>query len=119
MPAGRPTKYNADMLAKAWEYLQIHEALGDVVPTREGMADYLDIAQSTLYKWAGEHPEFSEPLERANNKQAKMLISGGLANRFQPTIVKLMLANHGYHERLNLEHSGEIHAHFDAAEKDV
>lgn len=116
---GRPTKYSKEMLEKAREYLDTHDELGDVVPTREGMADHLGVTMATLYNWADAHPTFFDTLQLANSRQARKLISGGLTGALQPTIVKLMLANHGYRERQEIEHSGEIHAHFDPAEKDV
>lgn len=116
---GRPTKYSKNMLTKALGYLQNYKELGDVVPTREGMADELGVTVATLYNWADEHPEFFDTLARANAKQARALVSGGLSGEMQPTIVKLMLANHGYREKQEIEHSGEIHAHFEPAEKDI
>jgi hypothetical protein len=96
------------MLAKARAYLRNYRELGDVVPTREGMADELGVALSTIYKWADEHPEFSDALEAASAKQARALISGGLSGDMQPTIAKLMLANHGYREKQEVEHSGDM-----------
>jgi hypothetical protein len=106
MKTGRPTKYNDEILAKAKEYLANHEELGDVVPTREGMADYCGVTAATLYNWAEIHDEFFDTLQQCNTKQARKLINGGLNGSFQPTIAKLMLANHGYREKQEVEHSG-------------
>ncbi len=43
--------------------------------------------------------EFSDILENILTDQAKRLINGGLYNKFNSTITKLMLTKHGYVER--------------------
>jgi hypothetical protein len=98
MPIGRPTKYNDAILEKALNYVANYEAVGDLIPTSEGLACELDIARSTIYKWADEHPAFSDMLDKLNSTQARRLQNGGLGGTFQPTIAKLILAKHGYHE---------------------
>jgi hypothetical protein len=65
MPIGRPTKYNDAILEKALNYVANYEAVGDLIPTSEGLACELDIARSTIYKWADEHPDFSDALTLA------------------------------------------------------
>lgn len=108
MPGGRPTKYNKAALAKAWEYLENHEERGDPVPTAAGLACELGVTKSTLYEWAKHHEEFSNTLASVNQKQERGLTAGGLTGQFQPTIAKLMLANHGYHDKQEIGSSRDM-----------
>jgi len=98
----RPTKYTQEIQEKADRYVYEHEKFDDPLPSMEGLAFALGIHRSTLYDWAnsGEKPEFSDTLERIQLQQARLLISKGLKNEFNTTIVKLMMANHGYSERI-------------------
>jgi len=98
----RPTKYTKEIQEKADRYVYEHEKFDDPLPSMEGLAFALGIHRSTLYDWAnsGEKPEFSDTLERIQLQQARLLISKGLKNEFNTTIVKLMMANHGYSERI-------------------
>ena len=41
-----------------------------------------------------------ETLENIKTKQELMLISGGLKSTFNSTITKLMMANHGYSDKV-------------------
>ena len=101
--AGRPTKYSPALQKKADDYLTNYMECGDVVPTIEGLADELGIARSTLYAWGESIEQFSDTLEAINAKQARRLVSGGLSNELNSTITKLMLANHGYREKSEVD----------------
>ena len=98
----RPTKYTEEIQEKADRYVYEHDKFDDPVPSMEGLAFALGIHRSTLYDWAnsGEKPKFSDTLEKIQLQQARLLISKGLKNEFNTTIVKLMMANHGYSERI-------------------
>jgi len=102
MAGGRPTKYNKQMLDKARDYIQNHALYGDVVPVVAGLAVELGVNKTTLYEWATQHLEFSHTLQALQETQERKLTSGGLSSTFQPTIAKLMLANHGYHDKQEL-----------------
>ena len=101
----RPTKYTKEIQEKADRYVYEHEKFDDPLPSMEGLAFALGIHRSTLYDWAnsGEKPEFSDTLERIQLQQARLLISKGLKNEFNTTIVKLMMSNHGYSEKTQQE----------------
>ncbi|GKX40439.1 hypothetical protein SOASR014_41780 [Pectobacterium carotovorum subsp. carotovorum] len=102
---GRPSKF-ADSLAKAKEYLMGgYEAVGDVVPSVAGLACYLGISRSTAQEYAKEDKEFSGTLEAIKTMQENKLINKGLTGDFNPTITKLMLANHGYSEKQEVDHT--------------
>jgi hypothetical protein len=98
----RPTKYSAAVQKKADDYV-ISLPTGQVVHTVEGLADHLDVHRDTLYAWRDQHPEFSDTLDRVLKKQAVSLINNGLMGDFNSAIAKLMLANHGYRERSEVD----------------
>ena len=108
MPGGRPTKYTDTSVAKAMDYIANHERFGDVVPSRPGLAEHLGVCPSTLDNWAAEHVEFLEALRKMKSKQERVLINGGLNSDFNAAITKLMLANHGYSDKQQVEHSGSV-----------
>ena len=99
MAGGRPTKYNATIQKKAEEYIK-NLPEDEVVHTVEGLADHIDVARSTVYKWRDEIEEFSDTLEIILRKQAKTLINRGLTGEFNAPMTKMLMnVNHGYRER--------------------
>lgn len=103
---GRPTKFGDDMLEKAYDYLENHIAYGDPVPNIAGLADELGICEKTCYNWAEKHPSFLQSLDRLKTKQHRKLLSGGLLNELNATIVKLGLTNnHGYADKIQSDHT--------------
>ena len=105
-PVGRPTKYNDELQAKAEYYLlQGFEEQGDAVPSLAGLCCYLGVVRSTVYLWSETYPQFSDTLLAINEKQEVMLISGGLRGEMNSTITKLMLANHGYSDKVEQAHT--------------
>jgi len=103
--AGQPTKYNADMQATAESYITSHADYGDVVPTICGLAGVLGVIEKTLYNWSEKHPRFLHTLQTIKQKQKNLLVNKGLDGSFQPTIAKLMLANHGLHDKQDTRHT--------------
>jgi len=102
--AGRPTKYNATIQKKAEDYIK-NLPEDEVVHTVEGLADHIDVARSTVYKWRDEIEEFSDTLETILRKQAKTLINRGLVGEFNAPMTKMMMnVNHGYRERTETDH---------------
>lgn len=102
---GRPTKYDDGILKKVDEYLKRHKSYGDIIPSVAGLACVLDVTKKTLYNWADKNKEFLHALERIAQKQEKLCLSGGLSGDFNSTITKLLLGNHGYHEKQDLDHT--------------
>ncbi|CAQ85207.1 MULTISPECIES: DNA-packaging protein [Photorhabdus] len=102
---GCPTKLNDELISRAKEYLYggyvEHEA---VIPSVAGLACYLDIARSTIYEYAKQSNEFSDTLEGILALQESKLINKGLVGEFNATITKLMLANHGYSDKQEIDH---------------
>jgi len=98
---GRPTKYSNDTLIFARDYLNHYEKHGDQIPSIAGLAVILGVRRETLHVWAKEEgkEEFSNILGEILATQEKVLISKGLTGDFNPTIVKLILGKHAYHDR--------------------
>lgn len=106
MPTGRPTKYNDDIKAKAEEYINKFAEHDHAIPSVVGLAVVLEVAEKTLYNWGDKHPEFLQILERLNSKQHFTLVNGGLKGELNPSITKLVMGKHGYHEKQDHEMSG-------------
>lgn len=96
---GRPTKLTPKVKEQVAAYLH-YCVENNTVPTAARLAVILDISKSTLYKWAENDVQFSDTLSKVQTIQEAALIDGSLANKLNPTISKLMLANHGYSDSL-------------------
>lgn len=107
--AGRPTDYTtADFDAKALEYLKCYEKLGSVIPSLSGLALYLGVNRSTIYEWRDKHPTFSDTLDQIMASQEVKALNNGLDGTFNPAITKLVLHNHGYSDKQEVETKMEI-----------
>ena len=99
-PVGRPTKYNKELQDKADSYIYMLEELEHAVPSRVGLCCFLGIHKATSYEWEAQHPEFSDTLRQVETLQEHMSVNGGLLGKLNPTIVKLLLANFGYSDKV-------------------
>lgn len=112
MPGGRPTDYSGEILIKTQDYIENHEAKGDLVPSVAGLAVELGIARSTIYDWASQEdkPEFSDMLDTILSTQERKLINGGMGGKYNSTITKLMMTKHGYSDRQEVDQTvtGEV-----------
>lgn len=108
MPAGRPTDYTPEILKKTKEYLEKWEDQKDMIPSVEGLSEYIGIARPTIYKWSKEEgkQEFVDTLEALQAKQKRILLNKGLSSEFNSNITKLALGNHGMSEKLQQELTG-------------
>lgn len=102
-PVGRPTKYNDEMQGQADTYV-MEWAGRDAVPSRVGLCCYLGISKHTSYEWEKLYPEFSATLDAVETLQEHTAINKGITGVFNSTIVKLVLANHGYSDKQELDH---------------
>lgn len=107
-PVGRPSKYNDDLQALADQYIYDFTDQGDAVPSQAGLCCWLGIARSTLQEWDKIHPDFSATLEAISVKQENLALNRSLTGVFNSTIAKLLLANHGYSDRQQIEHSEKV-----------
>lgn len=100
MPAGRPTEYCDELQAKADAYANGgFVECGDVIPSRAGLAVELGLSRSTLANWEKFH-EFLVTLDKIAFLQERISLNGGLRGELNATIVKLLLANHGYSDKV-------------------
>lgn len=104
---GRPTKYNKEMLEKAKLYVKDCKEFGDTVPNMAGLCIALGINKVTAYDWAKQKSkkEFSNTLDELQLKQECLLLSGGLSGGFNAAITKLMLCNHGYSDKQEIDNT--------------
>lgn len=103
--AGRPTLYNEEMQEKADRYIHEYKNLDEVVPSVAGLCVFLKVRRSTVYGWEKVHPRIAETLDDIRQLQEKVLLNLGLRGDFNPTITKLALANHGYFDKQELDHT--------------
>lgn len=104
-PVGRPTKYNDELQALADSYIFSYKDQGDVIPSRVGLCCFLGIAKSTSFEWADIYPEFSATLAAIDALQENVALNRGLDGTFNATIVKLVMANHGYSDKQAVDHT--------------
>lgn len=101
MTTGRPSKLTDALIEQAGRYAsKEYLSQGEVIPTIEGLAVYLNVSRKTLYNWKAENEEFLHILDDLMARQAKELFSNGLTGDFNPTITKLILTKHGYSDRV-------------------
>ena len=110
---GRPSLLDEELLEKAKHYMiDGYKEIENIVPSVSGLCCYLGVSKSTIYEWAKDTPEnrliplrveFSDTLDAIQAKQEMLLINGGLSQAFSGTITKLMLANHGYSDKVQTD----------------
>jgi len=101
MPAGRPTDYSKETIAKSLDYLERYKEFGDVIPSIAGLSVVLGVARKTIYDWASqdEKKEFCNIVEKLLAHQEKQLVDNGLVGTYNSSITKLMLTKHGYSDK--------------------
>ena len=109
MPAGRPTKYTKELIAKCYEYIEVWDTLGDIIPSQIALQDFIGISNACLSDWRNdpEKAEFSSILDKINRLQQKELINKGLSGDFNSNITKLVLGKHGYHDKQDQNLGGQ------------
>lgn len=101
---GRPSGLTPELIEKAKTYLlDGFEEFGNIVPSVAGLGCYLGIGRSTIYEYKALSKEFADTLDAILMKQEMLLINGGLNQTFSGTITKLMLANHGYSDKVETD----------------
>lgn len=113
-PVGRPAKYTLEELQeKAIEYLKVYdkpkpEGLGSNHPSHVGFALFLGISKTALYDYKDKYKDFLATLDEISSFQEFVLTNNGLDKTFNPMITKLMLANHGYHEKIETTNTSSV-----------
>lgn len=105
----RPTKYNKEMQAKAEEYVSGgFRDNGNVIPSIEGLSSYLGVTRTTLRNWGDSNAEFLTTLGQIERDQKNITLNEGLKGEFNATIAKLVLANHGMHDKQDVKQEGDL-----------
>ena len=105
MTTGRPSSYSQEILDLTETYLAEYDTRYDhAIPSVAGLCEAIGRARSTIYKWSGEEgkEEFSDMLDRINEKQEVVLFSQGLRGNFNAALAKWALTKHGYSDRQEL-----------------
>ncbi len=113
-PVGRPASYDSDVLDKALNYLKNYNTEhGHAIPSVVGLCRILNRGRSTVYDWINKehdsyHEEFSDIVDSINEYQHFDLMDGGLTNKFNSNITKLLLHKHGHSDKQETEISGDL-----------
>ena len=106
--AGAPSSYIPEKtIFMAEKYLEEYKDNNELIPSIAGLALYLGVSRSTVHLWATQEDkkEFSDTLEKIKARQEVLLLSGGLGGTMNSTITKLALANHGYSDKIEADHT--------------
>lgn len=117
MAGGRPTEYSTEIPSKVEKYLT-ECAERKYIPTKEGLAVFLDVSRQSIYNWAAEIPEFFDIFERLMAKQADKLIQGGLDGSYNAPVTKMLLTKHDYSDKQEIDHTSAGKALFDGETKE-
>lgn len=108
-PVGRPSGYTPEIIEKTKAYLA--QAKDDYIddkrlkvnlPSVAGLSVYLEVSRSMIYRWAEDHQEFRDILEKILGEQESRLINKGLSGEYNSNIAKLALGKHGYKEQTDI-----------------
>lgn len=102
-PIGRPTKYNQEVQDQADRYIYEWSDIGDTVPSRVGLCCFIGIHKDTSYEWEKRYPAFSDTCKVVDALQEHTALNKGISGVFNAQIVKLILANHGYSDKVQTD----------------
>jgi hypothetical protein len=102
---GRPTKLTDELKARAKEYLYAYETQGDAIPSAAGLACWLGISKASVYNYGEQDADFLDTLSAIQAKQEVVTLNKGITGEFNSTISKLVLANHGYSDKIEQAHT--------------
>jgi len=117
---GRPTKLTSELIEKAKLYLPTCKAnpifsdkgtllYVDVeLPAVVSLAIFLGIDKATVYRWCQDDTDdlaiqFCDIVKEVESAQEKMLVNKGLGGLFQPKTTGMLLAKHGYSEKIETD----------------
>lgn len=100
--AGRPVEWSEEIEAMAWDYVENFAGFDDKVPMVVGLARAIEVGRSTIYDWAERQVgQFPDILRAISEHQERELINKGLAGEFNSPIAKMLLAKHGYSDKVD------------------
>lgn len=97
---GPPTKWKPEIITKARHYLENYQDYGKNIPTVARLSQVLGISKDRIYVWSNQKDkkELKVILQQLKVIQEAVLLENGLSSEFNPTITKLLLTKHGYHD---------------------
>lgn len=103
----RPTKYNEEVLAKAEDYLENYKGYGDVIPMVVGLCRAINRSKAIVYDWCkqDDKKEFSDIVAAIGEYQENRLINGMLMGELKEQTGKMLLAKHGYSDKVEQNHT--------------
>jgi hypothetical protein len=108
---GRPSKLDEEMYNKAELYISGDwEITGDLIPSMEALAIYLNVSRSTVKLWASSDERFSAITDVLKATQAVKVMNKGLSGDFNSTISKVILAQHGITEKTEVHNTVSLEA---------
>lgn len=87
---------------KARTYLDGAFLEDEVIPTAAGLAIYLGHRRRRMWEWAEHDEEWADFMAELKETQEKYLVAGGLSDKFNSQITRLILAKHGYYGTVEL-----------------
>ena len=107
---GRPTDYTEDMLELAESYIDGYTDHGHAMPSVVGLCKVIKRSTTTVYRWRDEEGKdrFKDILAEILENQQLVLFNNGLDSTFNAAITKLALGKHGYHDKVDTDHTGNI-----------
>lgn len=108
---GRPLTFGPAIIKVAEDYLENYKTkYKHAFPSIVGLCKIIKVRRSTIYEWAKNRekdPEgrFSDIVEQINDYQHFELMQGGVSNKLNPTITKLLLHKHGHSDKLETENT--------------
>lgn len=108
-PGGRPTKLTKELVDFANTY--IDKKHKTEVISEVGLALYIKVALSTVKLWGAKETalgkKFSATLRDVSDFQHHQLLNNGITGKWKPTIVELMLNNHGYAKKTKVDEKSD------------
>lgn len=99
-PVGRPSLLTPELKERAKQYLYDFEQQGDVIPSAAGLACWLGVSKASVYNFGDQDADFLDTLQAIQAKQEMLTLNKGITGEFNSTISKLVLANHGYSDKV-------------------
>jgi len=115
------TKYCDEAIELAKEYATEFEKYGDTIPSNQGLALVLKVRRETVQEWGRDprKPEFRDILDEIQARQHQILINKGLKGEYNSHITKLVLGKHGYHDKVDNQHTGDFNVTIDSKDADT
>ena len=97
MPAGRPTTYNKEVIAKAYDYI---ENCPDVLHSVVGLAIHMGRAKGLIYEWIKDpdKAELNDIVKSVNELAERKLLNGSVVGELNSQICKMLLSKYGHVE---------------------